>query len=444
MPTEPFGSILSIKGNVLCVKDHEAAPCPRLLFRNTISVLDSSTDKSDPSLHEPAGPGAPAVSETARPTRSAGPAKAAVAPAAPATPPARRGTGRKRILALIALAAVATGGWYGMDWWTTGRFIVSTDDAYVRADTTILAAKASGYVTEVLVRDNSAVKAGDILAKIDDGDYRLAVEAAAAKVATQDAVLARVDAQIAAQQTAVQQVRAQLGVYEVDIQRTTAALARAQQLIRNEFASQAALDTAKADRDRILAQVEQAKAGVASAEAQIGVLNGQRAEAEAQKVELANALARARRDLDFTLVRSPVDGVVGNRAVQVGQFVQPGTRLLAVVATASIYVEANLKETQLARVRPGEPVTLKVDAFGEQTLTGRVESIAPASGATFSLLPPENATGNFTKIVQRIPVRIILDPQTVASGRLRPGMSVVVSIRTDREAEPARLGQVSR
>jgi membrane fusion protein (multidrug efflux system) len=348
------------------------------------------------------------------------------------------------VVMLVLLAAVATAGWYGADWWANGRFVVSTDDAYVRADTTILAAKASGYVTDVLVRDNSTVKAGDILAKIDDGDYRLAVDAAAAKLGTQDAVLARVEAQVAAQQAAVAQVRTQLGVAEVDIQRTTSALARAQQLIRNEFASQAALDTARADRDRTLAQVEQAKAGVASAEAQIGVLNAQRAEAEAQKVELANALARARRDLDFTLVRSPVDGVIGNRAIQVGQFVQPGTRLLAVVATASIYVEANLKETQLARVRPGESASLKVDAFGDQTLTGRVESIAPASGATFSLLPPENATGNFTKIVQRIPVRIALDPQTIASGRLRPGMSVVVSIRTDREAEPARLGQVSR
>lgn len=393
-----------------------------------------TADASPPTAPKAPAPDMPSKAQTAGP--------AASQPPAPAAP--RRGGRRKLILGVVLAGLLGAAGWYGYDWWTNGRFIVSTDDAYVKADTTILAAKASGYVTEVLVRDNAQVKAGDVLARIDDGDYRLAVEAAASKLATQDASLARVDSQITAQQATVAQVRAQLGVAEVDIQRTTAALARAQQLIRNEFASQAALDTAKADRDRTLAQVEQARAAVASAEAQIGVLNAQRAEAQAQKAELANALARAKRDLEFTVVRAPVDGVVGNRAVQVGQFVQPGTRLLAVVANASIYVEANLKETQLARVRPGEPATLKVDAFGDRTMTGRVESIAPASGATFSLLPPENATGNFTKIVQRIPVRIQLDPETVASGRLRPGMSVVVGIRTDLAAEPARIGQVAR
>ncbi|QCI68161.1 HlyD family secretion protein [Phreatobacter stygius] len=358
---------------------------------------------------------------------------------AAASPPAK--SSRKRlVLALVAAAVIGAAGWFGYDWYVDGRFLVSTDDAYVKADTTVLAAKISGYVVEVAVRDNASVHAGEVLARIDDGDYRLAVEAAAAKVATQDSTIQRIEAQRAAQDAMVAQARAQLAVAQADTQRTVAALARAQRLISQEFASQAALDTAKADRDRNIAQVEQAKATISGAEAQSTVLQAQRTEAERQKAELQNALDRARRDLDFTVVRAPVDGVVGNRAVQIGQFVQPGTRLLALVATASIYVEANLKETQLSRIMLGDSVNVSVDAFSGKPIRGRVESIAPASGAIFSLLPPENATGNFTKIVQRIPVRIMLDPAAIAHGRLRPGMSVVASIRIGTDPEPARVG----
>jgi membrane fusion protein (multidrug efflux system) len=365
-----------------------------------------------------------------------------LAPGAPTAPPAR-GSGRKRlVLAAIALAVLGAGAWFGHDWYVNGRFTVSTDDAYVKADTTVLAAKVSGYVTEVLVRDNAAVKAGDVLARIDDGDYRLAVEAAAAKLSTQDATIQRIQAQITAQASTIAQTRAQLAAVEADTPRMAAALTRAQRLLSQEFTSQAALDNARADRDRNLAQVEQAKATIAGAEAQAAVLTAQHAEAIRQKGELQNALDRARRDLDFTVVRAPIDGIAGNRAVQVGQFVQPGTRLLALVSSATIYVEANLKETQLGRVMVGEPARVVVDAFSDRAIEGRVESIAPASGAQFSLLPPENATGNFTKIVQRIPVRIALDGNAVAEGRLRPGMSVVVSIRTDGAAGPARIGMV--
>lgn len=366
---------------------------------------------------------------------------APVSPQQPAAPPRRR---RRLLVGLVGLCALAAAGWYGQDWYVNGRFIVSTDDAYVRADTTVLAAKISGYITEVSARDNAAVKAGDVLARLDDGDYRIAVESAAARVATQDATIRRMETQIGAQAAVIAQTKAQLGMVEADTPRVAAALARAQRLVSQEFASQAAFDTARADRDRNQAQIEQARAGVAGAEAQEAVLKAQLAEAQRQKSELEAALDRARRDLDFTLIRAPIDGVVGNRAVQVGQFVQPGTRLLALVDTASIYVEANLKETQLARVAIGEPASVAVDAFAGRAIAGRVDSISPASGAQFSLLPPENATGNFTKIVQRIPVRIRLDARAVEEGRLRPGMSVVVSIRTDTGASPARVGTVDR
>lgn len=368
-------------------------------------------------------------------------------PAATPTPvaaaPVPKGRRPARILAVIGLVAVAAGGWFGWDWWVNGRFTVSTDDAYVKADTTVLAAKIAGYVTQVVARDNAAVKAGDLLAKIDDGDYRLAVDSAAARVATQDATIQRIETQVEAQGAAVEQARAQLSAVEADTPRVEAALARAQRLLSQEFTSQAALDTAKADRERNRAQIAQARAAILGAEAQTTVLKAQLAEAQRTKVELEAALDRARRDLAFTEIRAPIDGVVGNRAVQVGQYVQAGTRLLALVDTGTTYVEANLKETQLARIAVGEPATVAVDAFGGRVLAGRVDSISPASGSQFSLLPPENATGNFTKIVQRIPVRIRLDAETLAEGRLRPGMSVVVSIRTDGGAAPSKVGAVA-
>ncbi len=365
------------------------------------------------------------------------------APAASPTP-AAKSRRPARILGLVALLALSAGGWFGWDWWVNGRFTVSTDDAYVKADTTVLAAKIAGYVTQVVARDNAAVKAGDLLATIDDGDYKLAVDSAAARVATQDATIQRIQTQIDAQGAAVDQARAQLSAVEADTPRVEASLTRAQRLLSQEFTSQAALDTAKADRERNRAQIAQARAAIVGAEAQTAVLKAQLAEAQRTKVELQAALDRARRDLAFTEIRAPIDGVVGNRAVQVGQYVQAGTRLLALVDVRTTYIEANLKETQLARVAIGEPATVTVDAFAGRVLPGRVDSISPASGAQFSLLPPENATGNFTKIVQRIPVRIRLSPEALAEGRLRPGMSVVVSIRTDGGAAPSTVGAVDR
>lgn len=373
------------------------------------------------------------------------PVSSPAAGAAPVPPiPAPKSRRPARILALIALAALSVGGWFGWDWWVNGRFTVSTDDAYVKADTTVLAAKIAGYVTQVVARDNAAVKAGDLLAKIDDGDYRLGVDSAAARIATQDATIQRIETQVEAQGAAVAQARAQLSAVEADTPRVEASLARAQRLLSQEFTSQAALDTAKADRERNRAQIAQAKAAILGAEAQTAVLKAQLAEAQRTKVELEAALDRARRDLGFTEIRAPIDGVVGNRAVQVGQYVQAGTRLLALVDTSTTYVEANLKETQLARIAIGEPATVAVDAFAGRVVAGRVDSISPASGSQFSLLPPENATGNFTKIVQRIPVRIRLTAETLAEGRLRPGMSVVVSIRTDGGAAPSKVGAVDR
>ncbi len=337
---------------------------------------------------------------------------------------------RRLIFMTLLLAALAAGSYYGFGWWTTGRFIVSTDDAYIAADMSVLAAKIPGLITGVSVSDNQFVRAGTLLVSIDDGDYKLAVDAAANRLATQDATIARIAKQIDAQVAALAQTKAQLASAQAELVRAEAAFERAQKLAANAFGTQATLDQARADRDKAVAGITAAKSGIDQANAALDVLKAQQVEAIRSRAELVTALDRAKRDLQFTQIRAPFDGVVGNRAVEVGQYVQPGTRVMALVPLGTVRVEAHLKETQLASVRPGQPVDVTVDAFDGRVITGLVESLSPASGSLFSLLPPENATGNFTKIVQRLTVRIALPKEVVSEGLLRPGMSVVVGINT--------------
>lgn len=349
--------------------------------------------------------------------------------APPAEPPKKRSR-RTLILGLLLPLVLAAAGWYGYDWWMVGRFQVATDDAYVGADTSILAAKVGGYIKSVEVEANQWVKAGDVIARIDDGDYKLAVQAAENKIATQEASLARFDQQAKAARAAVDQAKAELLSAEADLKRTQLEFDRQDKLARSDFASRATLDNARADRDKASASVEASKAALASANANVAVIEAQRTEAAHVLDELKTARDQARRDLDFTVVRAPIDGVVGNRAAQVGQLVQTGTRLIAVVPLEAVYVDANFKETQLGRLKPGQKVRIYVDAYPDEDITGKVVSVSPASGSVFSLLPPENATGNFTKIVQRIPVRVAIDPAVLARHELRPGMSVTATVDT--------------
>jgi membrane fusion protein, multidrug efflux system len=356
-------------------------------------------------------------------------------PAAPAKSDSSKGAprgGRRRRALIGAAAAVllAAGAWYGYHFMTVGQYLVSTDDAYVRANATTLAAKVAGYVSAIDVPDNSLVHAGQVIARIDDGDYRLAAQAAADKVATQAATVGRVGEQINAAQAAVAQARAQLASVRAVETRTASELKRQQALASKQFASRQTLEQAKSSHEQAVASVQSAQAALASAIANIGVLEAQQQEAEHQLKELKTAEAKAERDLSFTVIRSPIDGVIGNRAMQVGDYVQPGARLAAVVPLHDVYVDANFKETQIARLRPGQPVSVSVDALPDHTITGTVASMSPASGSVFSLLPPDNATGNFTKIVQRLPVRIHLPASVTDKRLLRPGMSVVVSVNT--------------
>ena len=337
---------------------------------------------------------------------------------------------RLAIAVVLLLAAIGAAGMFGYHWWTVGRFTVSTDDAYVRAHNTTLAAKIPGYVANVLVEDNAYVRSGELVATIDDGDYRLAVDAAHDKVATQQATVDRIGRQIEAQQSAIEQAKAQLVSAQVAAKRTQLELDRQQALAKREFASRQTLEQAQANRDQAIAGVQSAQAALEAAQAAVAVLQAQQQEAVRVVKELQTALAKAERDLSFTEIRAPVSGVFGNRAVQTGDFVQTGQRLASLVPLDNVYIEANFKETQLARLKPGQKVAISVDAIPEHAIEGTVASVSPASGAVFSLLPPDNATGNFTKIVQRVPVRIEV-PVNIASQRvLRPGLSVVVSINT--------------
>lgn len=353
--------------------------------------------------------------------------------AAPAVAPAR-GSRKRRMRSLLLgslLAGIAAyGGHLGYDWWTDGRFLVSTDDAYVQGDITILAAKMKGYVATVEIVNNQAVKAGDVIARMDDGDYRLALASAQGKLVTQESTIARIGRQIDAAAVGVTKAEAGLDAARADSVHAAAEFQRQVQLTKAEFASKSRLDEATFDRDRSQAALRSAEAQLAAEQANVEVLRAQQAEAQRVAGELRTMVTMAERDLSFTEVRAPVDGVIGNKAVQVGSYLEPGTRLAALVPLASVHVDANFKETQLGEIRPGQTVRLEVDAFPDHEIEGWVESVAPASGSVFSLLPPENATGNFTKIVQRVPVRIAVAPDVLRQGILRPGLSVVAKVDT--------------
>jgi membrane fusion protein (multidrug efflux system) len=338
--------------------------------------------------------------------------------------------GRRALVGAAILLALGTAGDFGYRWWTVGRFIESTDDAYVGAHNTTLAAKVAGYVSSIAVEDNTRVRAGDVIATIDDGDFRLAVDSARDKLATQQATVQRIGQQVTAQMSAVDQAKAQLASAAAAATRAKLELDRQQTLAQRDFATRQTLEQAQSNRDQAVAGVQSAQAGVDAAQANVDVLKAQQQEAVRTVDELRTALAKAERDLSFTVIRAKVDGVIGNRAMQVGDYVQVGQRLASLVPLDEVYVDANFKETQLAHLTPGQRVEISVDALPDQAIEGTVASLSPASGDVFSLLPPDNATGNFTKIVKRLPVRIKVPADVAAQGALRPGMSVVVSVNT--------------
>jgi membrane fusion protein (multidrug efflux system) len=343
---------------------------------------------------------------------------------------------RKLIVAGVAIPILALGGWGLARYWTVGRFIVSTNDAYVQADATIVAPKVAGYIAEVDVRDNEHVRAGQVLARIDDRDYRQALDQATANAAAAQASVSNLDAQIAAQASQIREA-------DANVVSATAAFGLAQrndgrrrEMARVGYGSDEQADSASADSQEKGASLQRLKAAADAARQQVAVLQAQRSLAQAQLAQAVAARGQAQLNLGYATIVSPIDGSVGARTARQGQYVQAGTQLMAVVPLQRVYVVANYKETQLTHVRAGQPARISVDTFPGRTISARVDSLAPASGLEFSLLPPDNATGNFTKIVQRIPVKIVLDASDALAGRLRPGMSVTAEIDT-RGAAPA-------
>ncbi|WP_442579745.1 HlyD family secretion protein [Mesorhizobium sp. ASY16-5R] len=368
-----------------------------------------------------------------------------VEPAAP--PPADAPAPRKRsaksfLLPIIGLALLGGAGWYGHQYWTEGRFMISTDDAYVQADMAFVAPKITGYVAQLNADENQHVKAGDPLVTIDDGDYRIALEQAEAQIAVQTRTLDRIKAQTEAARAALGQAEAQKTSAIASAENARRSSDRANKLLKTQVATQAQVDDAQTALDQANAGLVGADAQIASAKANIGVLDAQYQEAQASMRNLELARDKAARDLSFTVLRAPYDGVVGNRAVEVGDLVSPGQKLAVVVPLNKLYIVANFKETQLAQLVPGEKVKFSVDAVDDGAFEGTVSSLAPASGAVFSLLPPENATGNFTKVVQRVPVRIDVSEAALESGKLRAGLSVIVDV-DNRTAPPLTTGSIN-
>jgi membrane fusion protein, multidrug efflux system len=338
------------------------------------------------------------------------------------------------LLPVLLLVLGAVGGWY---WWTDWRFLQSTDDAYVQSDVSLISPKVEGYIKEVQIRDNEAVVAGQVLFVIDDRDFAAKLAQAEAALATEEAIVATYASRLKLQQAMIDQAAAMLRSADADLYRAQLDHKRYAALVTSDFASRQKYESAEADSRKADAALGKARAALAAEQNQLAVLESQKLEEEAKLLQARAVLQLARNDLDNTVIRAPVAGIAGNRAGQLGQYVKAGTQLLSLVPLPRVYVTANFKETQLTRMRPGQSAEISVDAYPDQPLRGRVESFAPGSGAQFSLLPPDNATGNFTKIVQRVPVRIAVPADGPLARLLRPGLSVTVTVdtRSDGTAE---------
>jgi len=341
---------------------------------------------------------------------------------------------RKLLMAGAAVAALTGAGWYGFDYWTVGRYLVSTDDAYVKADNTTVAPKVSGYLHEVLVGDNERVRAGQVLARIDERDFNVALDQAKADVAAAHAAIASKQAQLGVQQAVIDAAKATVDVDKATVTFAAQENKRYTDLAATGFGSVQNAQQAQSRNAGAQAAIARDTANLASAVKQVDLLKAEIVQANAALARAQALQSQAELNLEYTSIVAPIDGVVGNRSLRIGQFVQAGTQLMSVVPVAGAYVVANFKETQLTDVRAGQAVEIAVDTFPGQIVRGHVDSIAPASGQEFALLPPDNATGNFTKVVQRIPVKIALDLDEGSVVELRPGMSVIPTVETKSQA----------
>ena len=344
-------------------------------------------------------------------------------------------TAKKLIIAALLLFGVVGAAWYGRYWWTTGRFIESTDDAYVGGNATAISPHVDGFVAQLLVRDNEHVRAGQLLIRLDPRDFQAALDHARAVLTQREAAVAGLDAKRVLQQAMVEEAEANLNAKAAQATFAAQDAARYHELALTSVGTRQDAERTSAAEKAAQSSTTAAQAALAAARQQMTVLDAEIAEARAAVAQAGADLETARLNVGYTEIRSPIDGYVGNRAAQVGAYVGRDAYLLSVIPAHELWVDANFKEDQLAQMRPGESATVVADVLPGKIFRGHVESLAPGTGAVFSVIPPENATGNFTKIVQRVPVRIALDDARL--GELRPGLSTTVSVDTKPDERPA-------
>jgi len=347
-----------------------------------------------------------------------------------AVQPARPPLLKRLLLAAAGLVALVLIALYGSHWWTSGRYIEETDDAYIGGDVTVIGPKVAGYVEEVLVTDNQRVKAGDLLVRLDSRDYRASLAKAEGAVAAQEALLANLDATEQLQHAVIGQARAGIDAAGAETARSRDDNARYKKLVGSNAVSVESAQRADATFKTAQAQSARAQAELLATQRQLDVIATRKQQAKAALMQARAERDLAQLNLGYTELRAPVDGEIGNRRARVGAYAQAGSQLLSVVPASGLWVDANFKEDQLAHMVPGQRVSIHADVLSGREFHGHLDSLAPATGAQFSVLPPENATGNFTKIVQRVPVRILLDPADGVLGQLRPGLSVTASVDT--------------
>jgi membrane fusion protein (multidrug efflux system) len=353
-------------------------------------------------------------------------------------PAAKAGSRRRALLLSIGAVAVIAAVIYGVRWWTVGRFIESTDDAYLQADSVTIAPKVSGYVAEVYVTDNQAVTAGQPLVRLDRRQYQAILEQANATIAARKADIERGAAELLQQQANIAQARAQLQGARSAETHAIEEVKRYEPLVATGAETNEKLADLVNARNQAAATVAADIAAVEAAQRQPATTQAQIEQARAQLQASEASFRQAQLDTQDTVISSTLAGRVGDRSVRVGQYAQPGTRLMTIVPVQDVYLVANFKETQIGLMRAGQPATIHVDALSGTDLHGTVVSFSPGTGSQFALLPPQNATGNFTKIVQRVPVRIHIDVGQETRAVLVPGLSVTVRVDTRSGQESAK------
>jgi membrane fusion protein (multidrug efflux system) len=393
------------------------------MLATTMDVRPRDLPQPEASTATTATTGRPASAPSARPV------------AAPV--PKRRKA--RLILPVLLLAALCGGGSYGWHWWTVGRFLETTEDAYLQADKVTVAPRIAGHVAAVLVGDNQPVRVGDVIGRLDDREYRIAVKQAEAEVEKNRA-------QFLGTAAAILQQQAQVASAKAEVENTDAALdfagkeyTRYQNLLQTGSGTAQRQQQADADLRQKRAAHDKSVASLEAARKQVDSLRALEGSARASLEAAQAKVEQAQLNLSYTTIAAPIDGTVGDRSLRIGQFVSAGTGLLTVVPMGrDIYLVANFKETQTGSMIEGQHVTFTVDALGDHEFEGRIESFSPGTGAQFALLPPENATGNFTKVVQRVPVRVALDDADPMLGRLRPGLSVEATVHIHDAIEPVK------